>query len=246
MAKATAFNSVVAARTRAAQKLSSTSSLLTKFEALGGLKADLLKIAQHGSEAESLNHAQGVAGANGKIATQATRDAFLTLKKDYAAVMAVVTALKPQFSAQRDVLTRIDSILKNEAETGFSTEEIAGADGKPATKRTARRVASQEAVRAEIARDASALLAFNEVASALNARKVTKARLTKLQTDAAALSGALSSGALSAGEKKVATAQEGAAVNAQHALWVASSRLLYALSKEEPTVAELLVGTVFR
>ncbi len=243
MAQTKAFNSVVAARTRAAQKISCTGDLLSKVEAAGGLKADLDEMARLGREAESLNHAQGTAGTNGKIATQAVRDALLALKKEYAAVMAVLTALKPQFANQRDVLVQIVAILKNEAQTGFSTQAIIDADGKPASKRVARRLVSQEAVRAEIWRDATALLAFTEIASALEARKVTKARLQKLQADAAALSGMISSRALSASEKKIATAQETAAVAAQRTLWGAYARLLYSLAETEPVIAGLLAGT---
>ena len=72
MAKVKAFNAFVAARTRAAQKISNTSSLLAKFEALGGLKSDLELIVQHGLEAESLKQEQGAAN---RSAARVTREA---------------------------------------------------------------------------------------------------------------------------------------------------------------------------
>jgi hypothetical protein len=244
MAKVKAFNAFVAARTRAAQKISNTSSLLAKFEALGGLKSDLELIVQHGLEAESLKQEQGAANRSAARVTRATRDAFIALKKEHAAVLAVLTALKPQFAQRPEVLRPLISILRNEGQRTFATEITAGADGKPVKRRRGRYLGSREAIRAEISNDAIALLGSTEIATALAARKVTKERLQKLAADAEALSEMAVSRAWSGGDRKVATRRQRDAVNAQSVVWGGCSRLFRALARANPMVADLLRGTV--
>ena len=63
------FNSVVAARTRAANQILSTPDLVAKYVALGGLSRDLETIRKAGLEAEAANLGQSQSHSAGKSAT---------------------------------------------------------------------------------------------------------------------------------------------------------------------------------
>jgi hypothetical protein len=105
--------------------------------------------------------------------------------------MNVVTAARLDLEnagADAKVLTAIDKIIKNEAE--FTVTVTDGASGK---SRTARRSGGQEAVRAEVEKDARALVDLTGAHAALKARQVDVARLNKLAASAQALHGKLSS-----------------------------------------------------
>jgi hypothetical protein len=99
--------------------------------------------------------------------------------REYSAIMGVVQAARYDLSeakASPDVLNAVDRILVNEAEVAIKT--VTGGDG--ASKKVAVKRVSQEALRAEIARDARALLELSTIHGALKKRKVDKPWLTKL------------------------------------------------------------------
>lgn len=74
--------------------------------------------------------------------------------------------------------------------------------------------------------------------TALAARRVDLARLTKLRDDADALAGHLATRVADKAERKLATAAENAAVKAQRRKWGGVYRILASLT--DPRVRELL------
>lgn len=223
-----AFGPVVAARTAAAQILGAP-DLLAKYLMLGGSRSDLESIQRHGLAAEALNHAQGAAKTEKGAATADVQDAFLKLKREYAAVMIAVDALRGELKedGDQDGFDRLTKIIASEATTGFVTLDLG--DGKTATK--ARRIQSQEVIRAEIARDATSLLGLTRVHAKLGERGVTRARLDTLKADADALTGKLITRANATGATTAATADEREAVARQMSRWDHSRRALDALAK---------------
>jgi hypothetical protein len=239
MAAIVTYDSTVAARTRAAAQILATPDLLSLYESKGGLKADLEKIRDRGQEAEALSQAQSGKQAAGGAATLDVLATFTALQKEYSAVMGVVQAARYDLGEAKtatDVLNAVDRILVNEAEVTIKT--VVGADGS--SKKVAVKRASQEALRAEIARDARALLDLSAVHAALKKRKVDKSRLTKLLAAADALSGKLAGRAAAKGEQKQATAALRDAVSAQKQVWGACYRLLASVGQDDTRVAQLL------
>lgn len=233
------FDSTVAARTRAATQVLATPSLLDLYESKGGLKSDLERIRDRGQEAEALSQAQSGAQAAGGAATLNVLAAFTALQKEYNAVMSVLLAARydlGEAKAASEVLSAVDRILVNEAEVAIKTLP----EGDGAAKKKAVRRASQEALRAEIARDARALLDLTAIHSVLKKRKVEKPRLTKLAAGAEALSGKLADRAAAKGQQKQATSALHDAVSAQKHVWGACYRLLAAVGQEDARVAQLL------
>lgn len=239
MAHSKSFNSVVAARTRAASQILSTPELLAGYQDIGGLPSDLKAICDAGLRAEAANLAQSTSKATSGAATVAVLASFAALQKEYAAIMGVVKAVQhdlERVGAPPDVVEALRHVLVNEAELAVIVET--GEDGKK--KRTTRRSASQESLRAEIEKDASALLALSGAQAALAARKVESARLTALQAAARELSGKLSDRTAKKGATKTTTADEIKAVTEQRASWGACYRLLAALGAKDARVAALL------
>src|SRR5262249_2341924 len=138
--------------------------------------------------------------------------------------------------APDDLVKQVDQILVNEAETYFATKK--GPDDK--TKKVSKKRASQEALRAEIAKDAHALIALGAAHAALAKRKVDQPRLDKLAADADGLAGKLADRAASKGAERTATQAEHDAVTAQKKAWGACYRLLAALGRQDAQVAQLL------
>lgn len=233
------FDSTVAARTRAAAQILSTPDLLSSYEAKGGTREDLESIRDHGQTAEALNQAQSAAQAQGGAATVQVLTTFVALQKEYAAIMAVVQAARHDLAKASypvAVLSAVDRILLNEAETAIRT--VVDEDGK--AKKKAVKRASQEALRAEIARDGRALQHLSSIHSVLEKRKVDALRLGRLVTVAESLSGKLAERAAAKGAQKIATMATRDAVSEQKQVWGACYRLLTAVGSEDARVAQLL------
>lgn len=248
MATLTAFNSTIAARTRTADLLLTTKDLLALYEGLGGLADDLEQIRSSGLEAEALNLAQSNSQAAGGAATTQVLTSFAALQKEYKSVMAVVQAVRfdlGRAGASAELLATMDRILVNEAEvTVTSVLDPAAPDGTKAKKKKAVRSVSQEALRAEIGKDAGALLGLDAAHAALAKRKVDVARLGALRDAAAALAGKLAERTSQKGAGKGATAAEREAVKAQKAHWGSCYRILAAAGRRDPRVAALLADAV--
>ncbi len=237
MAK-TGFNSVVAARTRAATQILETADLVAKFEDLGGLHRDLLLIRDTGREAEAANLDQSQAKSGGKVATIDVLSKFADTQREYSAVMAVFNAVCAELDrngAAPELITRMKDILRNEAQVTVKTVEI---DGEK-KRRTSRSVA-QEALRAEIAKDAGAMLGLQEIHPQLAERKVSVGRLTALKTAAEELAGLLGTRTAAKGAAKAATQAERDAAARQRDAWGATYRLLAALAARDERVRSLL------
>ena len=233
------FDSTVAARTRAAAQILSTPDLFASYEAKGGTQEDLESIRDHGQAAESLSQAQSAAQAAGGAATLQVLSTFVTLQKEYVGVMGIVQAARRDLvkaGASISTLSAVDQILVNEAEVAIRTTVTA--DGKKARK--AVKKASQEALRAEIAKDARALLALTAIHPALANRKVDAARLGAMVATAGSLAGKLAERATAKGAQKSATSAMHTAVSEQKVVWGACYRLLAALGSENAGVAQLL------
>ena len=233
------FDSTVAARTRAAVQILTVPALFAVYEAKGGTKEDLESIRDHGLKAEALSQAQSAAQADGGAATLAVLGPFVALQKEYSAIMAVVQAVHhdlEEAKAPVEVVSAVERILVNEAEVSIKT--VLGKDGKERKK--AIKSESQEALRAEIAKDARALLDLGAAHAALGKRKVDSARLSQLITAAESLSGKLAGRATAKGAQKSATTALHAAVSEQKQVWSACYRLLASVGHEDPRVAHLL------
>jgi Arc/MetJ family transcription regulator len=239
MPKIVTFDSTIAARTRAAVQILATPALLASYEAKGGIKEDLESIRDHGQTAEALSQAQSAAQAQGGAATLAVLGPFVALQKEYSAVMAVVQAVRHDLEKAKapvEVVSAVDKILVNEAEVTFTT--VRDKDGT--TKKKAVKSASQEALRAEIARDARALQNLASIHNALEKRKVNSPRLAQIITVAESLSGKLAGRAAAKGAEKAATTALHDAVSEQKQVWSACYRLLAAVGNDDARVAQLL------
>jgi hypothetical protein len=247
MASIITFDSTVAARTRAADRILSTPDTLAAYEAKGGLAEDLQKISAAGHKAEVLSQAQSAAQAAGGAATLTVLTDFAALQKEYTAVMAVVQAARHDLEsaqAPAEVIKAVDKILVNEAEVLIKTvtdkngNPVTGKDGKP--KKVAVKRVSQEALRAEIAKDARSLKELSAIHPVLSKRKVDGPRLDKLLASAEGLAGKLAERATAKGGQKQVTSTVHDAVSEQKKVWAACYRLLAALGREDPGVAQLL------
>jgi hypothetical protein len=233
------FDSTIAARTRAAVQILATPDLLASYEAKGGTKEDLESIRSHGQTAEALSQAQSAAQAKGGAATLYVLSTFVALQREYAAIMAVVQAVRHDLAkaaAPAGVLSAVDRILVNEAEIAIKTQ----VDGEGKSKKKAVKRASQEALRAEIAKDARALQELSTIHAALEKRKVDGPRLGKLAAVAESLSGKLAERAAAKGAQKIATTAMHDAVSEQKKVWGACYRLLAAVGSEDARAAQLL------
>ncbi len=245
MTAITTFDARVAARTRAAAQILSTKELLALYESHGGLKEDLELIQKHGQKAEALSHARSGNKSVGESATLSVLTAFADLQKEYAAVMAVVQAVRFDIQTaggKPDVVSALEHILKNEAPVVYRSEPSADGDAKP--KKRAVTSSSQEALRAEIHKDAVALLALTAASAALKKRGVTAARLEALRDAAKALSSQLSDRTTKKGAGKAATDSLKAAVAAQKEVWSACYRIFYAAAQQDARIHKLLKDTI--
>jgi hypothetical protein len=232
------FNSNVSARTRAANFIRTDSHLLDRFLECGGLESDLVAIAEAGRQAEAANLAQSGRLGDGKAATVELSRRFAELQREYKRIMNAVRAVKLDLTlegADAAVIGSLQQILIDETAVSVTLSER---DGKRA--RDVKRSSAQEAIRAEIHKDAAALLELAGAQEALASRKVTAERLTRLRDDAAALSGQLAVRVAKKAERKSATEAESAAVKRQVELWSATRRLLRAI--DDPRVDALLAA----
>jgi vacuolar-type H+-ATPase subunit I/STV1 len=239
MSQIVTFDATVAARTRAAAQILATPALLASYEAKGGIQEDLEHIRDHGLAAEALSQAQSAAQAQGGATTLAVLGSFVALQKEYSAVMAVVQAARRDLEKAKapiEVQSAVDKILVNEAEVTFKT--VLDKDGK--AKKRAVKSAGQEALRAEIARDARALLNLASFHNALEKRKVNSPRLNQLILVAESLAGKLAGRASAKGAQKMATRALHDAVSEQKQVWSACYRLLAAVGHDDARVAHLL------
>ncbi|PZR17690.1 MAG: hypothetical protein DI536_05135 [Archangium gephyra] len=215
--------------------------MLTQFEAEGGLKPDLEAIVTHGKNAEALNQSQGSFTRQKGAAADRSQVAFVALQKENAAVMRVAKSLRAELTNAGDTanLKKLNAIIALEAQTAFSVE----ADEAGGTKKKKTRVQSQEAIRAEIARDAKSFLEFTEISANLAARKVDAARLQKLKADAEALTGKVEDKVAGASDRKIITAKEQEAVSKQSLHWSSAYPLLAQVAKRDVRAADALRPT---
>lgn len=233
------FNENVSARTRAAQQILGTPDLKERFLDLGGLEGDLEVIVQTGLAAEALNHAQSDAKSSGKGATTEVLQAFEALQHEYSLVLGVARAVRGDLIAERAASTtiqRLEDIIKNEAQVTVTIEE--GIDGTQ--KRKVSRKVTQEALRAEIEKDASALAEFTEIAARLSARRCPRSRLETMRDTARGMAGKLGDRVVKKGAAKSATKEERDMVTAQRLKWGSVYRLLAALGTQDERVRGLL------
>lgn len=239
MARSNAYTSTVAARTRAAQTILENPEMLARYEADGGLKEDLEQIVAAGLKAEAANRGQSLAAGESEGATTQVLLSFENLRQEYSSVMGVAQAVRGDLvrkDAAAPVLANLDQIITNEVPVRIvATKTAAGA-----TKKKARKVESFEAIRAEIHKDAGALLALKDAAEAFARRRVTAQRLTALEEAAAGLSGKVGERAALKGASKSATQAEHDAVKEQKDIWASSYRILAQVGQADARVAELL------
>lgn len=235
-----AFDKVVAARTQAANLIHTTPDLLAQFVERGGLPQDLEAIVARGRDAEAANLGQSTASAPGEAATADVVTAFAALQREYKAVMAVARAVRDDLEdagAPTETIEAIDQVLADE--TAVHVKVVKGEND--ASIKKALKSRSQEAVRAEIRKDAAALLGNGAISAALAARKVDAERLVRLRDQADALAGQLAARVLKKSERKAVTAAETAAVKAQRRRWGQVYRILASIS--DSRVQDLLRGT---
>lgn len=239
MASAHTFNDTVAARTRAAEHILASADLLSLYESHGGLPGDLETIASTGNRAELLSHVRGVVQAESGAATLSILESFGKLQKEYVAVMAVLQAVRLDLKnadAPHDTLAAVDKILADETPVVIRTVEKEGKRIRKAVKSKA-----QEVVRAEIQKDAAALLELKPVLKAMEKRKVKAARIKALHDEAGALTGKLAKRAAAKGADKDATKQVRDAVKEQKRVWSACYRILALVGHADDRVRNLLV-----
>ncbi len=215
---ATPYNATVAARIQAASYIKSNAAVFAQYTANGGLTEELDLIIQHGRAAEAANLGQSTATGAQLGETQVLHMDFATLQRSYKGVMAIVRAVRSALqreNADPSTIAAVEQILENE--TPVHVKVVKGEDDK--SIRGAMKRQSQEAIRAEIQKDASALLDLAPLADRLTARGVTAERLTALRDSAIALTGQVDESILSKARRKEATATENAAVRAQRQVW---------------------------
>lgn len=259
MANAQTFDSIVAARTRAASEILSSPALLSIYERRGGKREDLEKIAEHGQRAERLYQMRSEAQAAGGAATATVQNEFTALQRESTEVMVVVRVIANDFrdeGAPVDVTQGLAKILANESRVVLRPVEDqdkgeGGDEGKSEGKEESQRIAkrprrravrsqSQEAIRAEIQKDIGALLQLTAAHPALAARQVSKTRLEALYTNAQALTGRLATRVVRKAEALGATQAVRNAAAAQRRLWGASYGLLTLAAEDDVRIRQLL------
>jgi hypothetical protein len=238
MAESLTFNKTVAGRTRAAEYILGNQDLRSLFEARGGLASDLESIIQSGRRAEVLFQMRGNVKAEGTAATVEILQAFADVQREYVAIMAVLQAVKldlERAATAPDTLSTVKKILQNEVPVVFRTVEVA-----ETKKRVAVRSKSQEATRAEIRKDAAAILEVPAILQALATRKVPATRIKALCDAADALAGKLADRAAARGAGKTASKEIADAVREQRQVWGACYRILALVGEADLRVRSLL------
>jgi hypothetical protein len=264
MANARTFDSIVATRTSVAREILTTPELVAAYERRGGKRADLERIVEHGQLAERRYQTRSEAQAAGVAATTTALTEFTVLQSENTEVMAAVRATVNDLreaSAPEEVLQALNKILANETrvvlrpvedqgkseggDEGKSEGQGGGAEdqGKPPRpRRHAVRSQSQEAIRAEIQKDAGALLQLTAAHPALAERQVTKARLEALYANAQSLSGRLATRVVRKAEALGATNAVRNAAAAQRRVWSASYGLLTLAAQDDIRIRQLLAA----
>ena len=231
------FSETVAARSRCASHILNNPDALRAFLDLGGLETDLTSILESGLAAERANSSQSQHLALTLSTTADVQAAFAALQLEYKLVMAVARASLEDLldaNASLDVVEAMRRVLADE--TAVHIRTIKGEGDSVARK--ALKKHSQEAIRAEIWKDANALVEHPALAAAMATRRVSAERLTALRTAAGLLENRLSRTTLDREARKAATAAEHAAVRSQSKRWGAVYGLLRRL--EDETVRTLL------
>lgn len=251
MASLDSYNSKVEARTQAARQILNTPDLLKLFISHGGLKRDLEKIVESGELAEAHNQAQTGAQAAGGAATVTVQRGFVAVQAEYSAIMGVTQAVThdlEEAGADGTLIATLKKILVNEAEVRIRQivqEEGAKPEGdkdKAKAKKAAIKSRSQEALRAEIQKDAQALIDLKAAHKPLAERGVPLPRLKSLHDDSQNLKGHLADRVVKKADSKALTGDERAAVTAQKAKWGAIYRILAATGRDDARVAALLAA----
>ncbi|HCF56400.1 MAG TPA: hypothetical protein DFS52_00185 [Myxococcales bacterium] len=232
------FTPVVSTRTRTAEQILESPELLAGYESVGGRREDLEKIVRDGTRAKALNLLQSSSGSSAAAASVVVATGFLGLQTEYSAVMSAVRATVYDLelaNAAPALVVALKDVLVNEAPTKVTEIEI---DGQK--KRKTSRSQSQEALRNEIEKDASALLNLTGAHEALALRKVDVPRLEALRNAAQGLAGKLANRTVKKGERVTATKEEREAVSQQAATWSACYRLLAAVGRRDERIAKLL------
>lgn len=240
MASSSSFSTVTAARTGVAEHILGNRALLDLYLEHGGLERDLQGVVSTGKAAEVANLGQSVAAADGSAASSSVADRFAALQREYKLVMAVLQAVRGDLitrSASTELIEQVERILLDETPVHI---KVTKGEGDGNVKRALKRQ-SQEAIRAEIRKDAAALLATPELAAPLAERKVDMSRLTLLRDNADALTGHLTQRTAKKAERKAVTAAENAAVREQTRVWNSISRLLRSIPDDR--VQDLLRST---
>lgn len=265
MANARTFDTIVAARTRAASEILNSPELLAIYERRGGKRADLEKMVEQGQLAERLYQTRSEAQATGGAATATVVTAFGALQQENVQVMASARAAMNDLreaEAPVEVLEGLSKILANETrivlrpiedegkgEGGSSepkSESEGGAENQapvPRPRRRAVRSRSQEAIRAEIQKDAGALLQLTAAHPALAERQVSKARLETLYASAQALSGRLATRVVRKAQSLGATKALRNAAAAQRRIWSSNYGLLTLAAQDDIRIRQLLADT---
>lgn len=235
------FDDVVAARTRAASQILGSEALLRAYEQVGGMRDDLVMIRDQGLRAEALNLGQGQSKTASEAATLSLLTELAEVQREYAQVMAVVRAVRGELDEAEggrdaELIKALDRIIKNEAQVSVRTAPVA--EGEARRKRAPSR--GQEPVRAEIERDAVALLELPAAHPLLGARKVDAARLERLRDRARGLAGKLATRAERKGSAKAVTKTEREAVKRQTRKWSDCYALLAQAANLEAGIAGLL------
>ncbi len=236
MASNAAFNPTVAARVRVAQQVLSTADLLATYLRVGGKRSDMESIRDRGLAAEALNLSQSQSKGSESATVEKVFLAFAELQRSYSSMMAIVHAVRADaaLAGSVELVAALERILANEA--AIVVQSPASPDGK----RKSGRAQSQEALRAEIEKDASALVALTDAHALLAERKLTVAELSRVRDAAKALSGRMGERTSKKGAAKAITAEERKAVSAQKERWNAVYRLLKQVGRSDSRLAELL------
>lgn len=225
------FSETVSARSRCASHILNTPATLQAFLDLGGLETDLTRIVEFGLTAERANSSQSQNLALAMSSTTDAQTAFAAVQYEYKLVMAVARASLEDLvesNAPIEVVEAMRRVLADE--TAVHIRTVKG-EADPAVRKALKK-RSQEAIRAEIWKDANALLENSALAAAMAARRVAAERLTALRTAAGLLENRLSKTTLDKAARRAATAEEHTAVRNQAKRWGAVYGLLRRLEDE--------------
>ena len=238
-----AYNSTVAARTRAAAQILETPDLLAKFIEAGGLERDLTGIRDSGLEAEAAYIGRSAAKAEGKGATASVWRTFAEVQKEYKSIMRVVSTITAEAVRNEEppeLIAKLKGILANETEVSVSVVEEKDEAGNIEVKRKVKKSDAQEAIRMEISKDSDSLLSFSDILPRLDERRVTGERLSTLKSRADALAGMLADRAATKGDGKTLTQTTYDAVSLQRDIWSGVYRILASVGQRDERMRSLL------